>query len=375
MIEPTTSYVGMDVHKKDIVVALLPPGETEPIEWKLRNEPRAVRRLAKRLRREARGELHCVYEAGPCGYTLQRQLRQAGIRTDVVAPSLIPIKPGERIKTDRRDAHKLAVAARAQTLTFVHPPTEGEEAVRDLCRCREDAREDLTRARHRLSKMLMRRGFVYRTGKNWTQRHRQWLRSLQFEDLATRCVFEDYLATVEQGEERMRGLESRLGEIAQEEPYRQRVGWLRCFRGIDTVTAMTILAELHDFRRFGDPRRLMSYLGLVPSEHSSGEKTRRGAITKAGNSHARRVIVESAWHYRHRPAVGTKLRRRREGQPREIITVADRAQRRLHRRFHRLVLASGKSSQQAVVAIARELVGFLWAALYLHTATQAEVNG
>jgi transposase len=261
----------MDVHKKDIVVALLAPGTEEPAEWKLRNEPRAVRRLAKRLRREAIGELQCVYEAGPCGYTLQRQLLGQGIATDVVAPSLIPVKPGERIKTDRRDARKLAMAARAQMLTTVRPPTEGEEAVRDLCRCREDAREDLTRSRHRLSKMLMRRGFVYRAGRNWTQRHRGWLRALQFEDLATRTVFEDYLAVVEQGEERIRALESRLEEIAQEEAYRERVGWLRCFRGIDTVTAMTILAELHDFRRFDDPRRLMSYLGLVPSEHSSGE--------------------------------------------------------------------------------------------------------
>lgn len=374
MSEPTT-YVGMDVHKKDIVVALLAPGIEEPTEWKLRNEPRAVRRLAKRLRRETIGELQCVYEAGPCGYTLQRQLLGEGIATDVVAPSLIPVKPGERIKTDRRDALKLAVAARAQMLTVVRPPTEGEEAVRDLCRCREDAREDLTRARHRLSKMLMRRGFVYRAGRNWTMRHRQWLRSLQFEDLVTRTVFDDYLAVVEQGEERIRALECRLEEIAQEEPYGERAGWLRCFRGIDTVTAMTILAELHDFRRFDDPRRLMSYLGLVPSEHSSGERTRRGAITKAGNSHARRVLVEAAWHYRHRPAVGLKLRRRREGQPREIVAVADRAQRRLNRRFHRLVLASGKTSQQAVVALARELVGFLWAALYLYPATQAKAKG
>ena len=371
MGEPTT-YVGMDVHKKDIVVALLAPDVQEPVEWKLRNEPRAIRRLAKRLRREAVGELQCVYEAGPCGYTLQRQLLERGIQTNIVAPSLIPVKPGERIKTDRRDARKLAAAARAQMLTAVHPPTEAEEAVRDLCRCREDARVDLTRARHRLSKMLLRRGFVYRVGRNWTHRHRQWLRSLQFEDFATRTVFEDYLTVVEQGEERVRALESRLEEIAQEEPYCERVGWLRCFRGINTVTAMTILTELHDFRRFDDPRRLMSYLGLVPSEHSSGEKTRRGAITKAGNSHVRRVLVEASWHYRHRPAVGVQLRQRREGQPRAIIALADRAQRRLHRRFHRLVLASGKCSQKAVVAIARELVGFLWAALYLHPVTEAQ---
>lgn len=249
-------------------------------------------------------------------------------------------------------------------LTFVRPPSEEEEAVRDLCRCREDAVQDLTRARHRLSKMLLRRGFVYRQGRNWTGKHRQWLRGLRFEDLATRTVFEDYLTAVETLEERIRALEQRLEELAAEDPYRERVGWLCCFRGIKTVTAMTILAELHDFRRFSDPRRLMSYLGLVPSEHSSSDKVRRGSITKAGNSHVRRVLVEASWHYRHRPAVGVQLRKRREGQPKEIIALADKAQRRLHRRFHRLVLASGKLPQKAIVAIARELVGFLWAALY-----------
>ena len=359
-----TTYVGLDVHKKDIVVAMLLPGETSPLEWKLRNEPRAIRRFAKRVRREAPGEALCVYEAGPCGYVLQRQLLREEIPTEIVAPSLIPVKPGQRIKTDKRDARKLAESARAQMLTFVRPPSEEEEAVRDLCRCREDAVQDLTRARHRLSKMLLRRGFVYRQGRNWTGKHRQWLRGLRFEDLATRTVFEDYLTAVETLEERIRALEQRLEELAAEDPYRERVGWLCCFRGIKTVTAMTILAELHDFRRFSDPRRLMSYLGLVPSEHSSSDKVRRGSITKAGNSHVRRVLVEASWHYRHRPAVGVQLRRRREGQPKEIIALADKAQRRLHRRFHRLVLASGKLPQKAIVAIARELVGFLWAALY-----------
>lgn len=368
MSKPST-YVGMDVHKKEITVALLLADSDEPRLWSLRNEPRSVRRLAKRLQREARGELRCVYEAGPCGYVLQRQLQSHGISADVIAPSLIPVKPGERIKTDRRDAQKLALAARAGMLTVVRPPTESEEAVRDLCRCREDAGEDLTRARHRLSKMLMRRGFVYHQGRrNWTQRHRRWLRSLSFEDLATRSVFEDYLLAVEHLEERIRSLDLRLEEISQEEPYREAVGWLRCFRGIETLSAMTILAELHDLRRFKDPRRLMSYLGLVPSEHSSGESQRRGAITKTGNSHVRRILVEAAWQYRHRPRVSRDLRRRREGQPPQIVALADRAQHRLHRRFHRLVLGSGKPRNKAVVAVARELVGFLWAALYLYPA-------
>jgi len=248
-------------------------------------------------------------------------------------------------------------------LTEVHPPTRDEEAVRDLCRCREDAREDLLRARHRLGKMVLRRGLVY-AGKAWTQKHRQWLRELSFEHEADRAVFGDYFYAIEQLEERCRGLEEKLVLVSQQEPYQQPVGWLRCFRGIDTVTAMTLVAELHDFRRFESPRDLMAYLGLVPSERTTAKRYRRGAITKTGNSHARRVLVEASWHYRHQPAVGAKLRKRRAGQPEWAISIADRAQARLHRRYWRLVL-HGKPPSKAVTAITRELVGFIWATLRL----------
>jgi transposase len=367
-----STHVGLDVHKKQIAVALLRPGDSEPVEWKSANEPRAIRRLARRIEREAEGEVVCVYEAGPCGYTPQRQLESYGLRVQVVAPSLIPRKPGERIKTDRRDARKLASLSQAGLLTQVRPPSEEEEAVRDLCRCREAARQDLTRARHRLSKMLLRQGRVYRTGRSWTQAHRRWLRSLSFERAAARITFEHYLLAIEQLEERLLALEAELDAIAGEAPYREPVGWLRCFRGIDTVSALTIVAELHDFRRFENPRRLMAYLGLVPGERSSGERTQRGGITKAGNRHVRRVLVEAAWHYRHRPAVGKALRRRREGQPTQVIALADRAQVRLHRRFYRLVLNNHKPTQKAVVAVARELVGFLWATLYLNLEIEPE---
>jgi len=284
----------------------------------------------------------------------------------VVAPSLIPRKPGVHIKTDRRDAKKLAEMLRAGLLTEVHPPTPEEEAIRDLCRCREDARHDVLRARHRLLKMLLRQGVVFTEGRHWTHRHRAWLRSLSFEHEASQAVFVDYLLTVEMMEERKRGLEEKLLEFAQAEPYAERVGWLRCFRGIDTITAITLLAELHDFRRFTAPRQLMAYLGLVPREHSSGDSTWRGGLTKAGNSHARRLLVEAAWHYRLRPAVGTQLRLRRQGQPPHIIALADRAQLRLHRRWTRLALGRGKPSPKATVAVARELVGFVWAALFLY---------
>lgn len=364
-MEKGITDVGLDVHKKDVVVAMLRPGmrTQEAVIWKVANEPRAVRRLAKKLLRESEGAVRCAYEAGPCGYVLKRQLQAEGVACQVVAPSLIPAKPGERVKTDRRDAKKLAELLRASLLTEVHPPTEQEEAVRDLCRCREDVQHDLTRCRHRLGKFLLRHGLHYRDGRAWTQRHRKWLWSLELEHPAAQATLEAYLLGVEQLEARREELHTSIAEIAASDPYRESVGWLRCFRGIDTLTAMVILAELHDVRRFVDPRQLMAYLGLVPREHSSGESTQRGGITKAGNAHLRRVLIESAWHYRHTPRVGEILRKRRQGQPAEVVALADRAMQRLHRRHWRL-LSQGKPPQKAVTAVARELVGFLWATLY-----------
>jgi len=358
------TFVGMDAHKKAIHVAMLLPERNEPVEWQLANEPAAIRRLAKKLQREAPGEVRCCYEAGPCGYVLQRQLENAGVICEVVAPSLIPVKPGERIKTDRRDARKLAKHLRSDELTVVHPPTSADEAVRDLCRCREDARKDLHRARHRLDTFLLRRACLYTlTRRRWGQPYRAWLGSLKFDHAADQVTFEDYVRTIEQAEERLRRLDEQLVLVAEQDPYREPVGWLRCFRGIDTMTAVTVVAELHDFRRFQTARALMAYLGLVPSEHSSGERQRRGAITKAGNIHVRRLLIEAAWHYRHRPHVGVGMRQRRRGQPDRVIAIADRAQERLCHRF-RTLTARGKVPNKAVVAVARELVGFVWAALY-----------
>jgi transposase len=353
--------VGLDTAKKSIQVAVVKPGERDVVEWQEPNDARGVKRLVKRLQREAPGELRACYEAGPCGYALQRQLRAAEVDCSVVAPSLIPVKPGERVKTDRRDARKLAECLRAGTLTEVHPPTPEQEAARDLCRCREDVRQDLERSRHRMGKLLLRRALVH-PGRAWTQAHRSWVRRLRFEEAADRAVFEDYLLAIEHLEERLRGLEEKLAALSGQEPYREPVGWLRCFRGIDTVTAMTIVTELHGFERFRTARELMSYLGLVPSEHSSGGKQRRGPITKAGNSHLRRVLIEAAWHYRHRPGENAALRKRRDGQPAWAIAIADRAQARLHKRFWRL-LGRGKAHNKTVTAVARELVGFLWATL------------
>jgi transposase len=251
----------------------------------------------------------------------------------------------------------------------VQPPTPEDEAVRDLARARDDAREDLQRCRHRLGKLLLRRGLHF-SGRNWTRAHRQWIDSLEWTHDAERAVVDDYLLAIDHTEARLLELDARLSDLAAADPYREPVGWLRCFRGIDTLTAMLILAELHDFRRFASAPALMAYLGLVPGEDSSGEKQRRGRITRTGNALVRRLLVETAWHYQHRPTVGVALTRRRKGQPGRVIAIADKAQQRLCRRFRKLA-AEHKPAPKIAVAIARELAGFLWAALQPVVATPA----
>jgi transposase len=354
------TYVGLDAHKKDLQVAMLVGYAKTPVTWTVANEPRAIERLRRKLEREAEGPVRCCYEAGPCGYALWRQLNRGRVSCQVIAPALIPRKAGERIKTDKRDARKLAELLRAGLLTDVHPPTPAEEAARDLVRARDDVREDLQRCRHRLGKLLLRRGLHY-PGRNWTQGHRRWLGTLQWEHAAEQRVVDDYGLAIDQLEARLAELDAALQALAASEPYREAVGWLRCFRGIDTLTAILIVAEWHDFQRFRSPRALMAYLGLVPGEHSSGQQTRRGRITKTGNALVRRALVEAAWHYQHRVGVGPVLKRRREGQPARVIAIADKAQQRLCRRFRKLA-AEHRPTPKVAVAVARELAGFLWAA-------------
>jgi transposase len=355
-----TTYVGMDVHKRTIAVSVRFPGGGFD-ERTIPHEARSVNRLVRKWKREAPGAILCAYEAGPCGYGLQRELQEQGLPCQVIAPSLIPRKPGDRIKTDRRDARRLAELLEGGLLTEVHPPSPEDEAVRDLCRAREDAKEDQVRARHRLGKFLLRRGLRWGR-KNWTLAHQLWLRGLRLEHPADQAIFDAYCIALDQATERVRMVELALQDWASIEPYATPVSWLRCFHGIDTVTAMTLVTELHDFRRFRRPRELMSYLGLIPSEHSSGGHTQRGGITKTGNGHARRVLIECAWHYRHSAQVSRALRQRRAGQPPRVIAIADKAHRRLSGRYRRMT-ARGKEHNKVVVAIARELVGFLWATL------------
>lgn len=362
-MQESITWVGIDAHKKSHQVAVLEDGTWR--EWQIANESKAIRRMARELVKRAPGEVRCCYEAGPTGYALKREMEAAApeLVCDVIAPSLIPVKAGERVKTDRRDARKLAKYLEAGLLTEVHPPSERDESARDLTRCRHALKGDLTRARHRLSKLLLRRGVHYTTGKTaWTKMHHKWLRGLRFEHRVDQVVFDQYLLAVEQLLERLGHIDTELKKLSESEPYREAIGWLRCFRGIDTVAAMTILTEVHDFRRFDSPLQLMSYLGLTPREHSSGTSKKLGGITKAGNTYARRMLVEVCWQYRHRASVGAGLRARRDGQPAWAIATADKAQLRLCTRYQRM-LARGKPPQKAVIAVARELVGFIWAAM------------
>ena len=368
-MEGSITWVGIDAHKKSLAVAVLRPGRRDVDEFSVENTERAIRKLVRGLEKESRGkEIRACYEAGTCGFTLQRRIEAAGaVVCEVVAPSLVPRKPGERIKTDQRDAKKLAEMYRAGVLTMVSAPTLEQEAVRDLCRCREDARIDLTRCRHRLVKMLVRRGHVFAsTSRLWSATHRAWIDALAFDNEVDRITVEQYKLAISQAERRLRELDAQLERAAELPIYREHVGWLRCFHGIDTTIAMIVLAELHGVDRFESPRKLAAYLGLVPTLYASGESARRGPITKTGNKHVRRVLLQAAWLYARRHTTGHKLRARREGQPEAVIAIADAAKARLTARFHRLV-ARGKHRNKVVIAIMRELVGFLWAALRVRT--------
>ena len=312
------------------------------------------------MERPAPAAVKFCYEAGVCGFTLQRRIEAMGHQCSVIAPSLVPVKPGDRIKTDRRDAKKLLGHFVAGQLTEVYPPNAEQEAARELTRSRQSAQENLKRTRHQLLKFLTHHGYIYNAGRHWTQKHLQWLRALEFDLTDLREVFEIYYVELQHCMQRLSSLDKQVEELARRPEYRKVVPLLRCFKGIDTLTAITLITEIFEFGRFDSPESLMSYLGLTPSQYSSGERHRPGAITRTGNGRVRRLLVESGWHYRHRPTVGKELRRRRKGQPQWAVDIADRAMLRLHQRYRRLV-ERGKLPNKAVIAVARELAGFIWA--------------
>jgi transposase len=353
-------YLGLDVHKATIAVAIAEEEGAPTSYGSIANEPSAIRTLMTRLG-GSDVQVHVAYEAGPTGYALHRQLTTMGIDCIVVAPSLIPKRAGDKVKTDRRDALKLARLLRSGDLTPVWVPDQAHEALRSLVRARADAKADQLRAKHRLSKFLLRQGCWPPIGvRNWSQRYFSWLRQLEFEHLPDRIVFADYLAEVTAAGERIKRLEAALHQCAQTSSQVALIRALQAFRGIGFLSAVTLVAEAGDLRRFRTAPQFMAYVGLVPSESSSGGKQQRGSITKTGNSLLRHVLGEAAHHVRRAPRVSGALKRRQADVSPEIVELAWRAQLRLHARYRHLSLRLG--ALKALTAVARELAGFIWAA-------------
>lgn len=372
-IESSTIYfVGLDVHKESVTAAVFRGRDAEPMRVdRLNNDDKSLRRYFERLAKT--GTPRACYEASGAGYVLQRALSEWGYECELAAPSLIPRRPGDHRKTDRRDAIKIARDFRDDRLTLIHIPSEIDERVRDVVRCRETFQREIVKSRHYILKFLRRRGFIYREGTHWTMRHMNWIRCLlEPGRLADddRMVLTEYLTLLEFKLQRRDALDRRIEELALTPRYKPVVDRLRCFRGIRTQSAMVLATELGDLRRFESPRQLMAYVGLVPREDSSGDRRRLGAITKAGNARVRHVLVQAAWNYRRRPAVGKALKQRQEGQPPDVIAHAWKCQHRLYRVFHRL--AERKPRQLAATAVARELIGFVWAVLHELDVTEYE---
>jgi transposase len=354
-------FLGLDVHAETIAVAVAEPDGSVRSLGTTANRADSIRKLVKKLGPVE--QLKACYEAGPTGYVLYWQLAGLGVQCDVIAPTLMPVKAGDRVKTDRRDAERLARSFRSGDLTAVWVPDAGSEALRDLVRAREAAKQDQLRARHRLSKFLLRSGQRPAAGlKAWTQLYMAWVRRLRFEQAAQESTRLDYLHEVEHMAERVVRLEKAIAEAVKlaSPEIQEVVKDLQALRGIAQISAVTIAAELGNITRFESARQLMGYSGAVPSEDSSGKRTQRGSITKTGNAHLRRIAVEAAWSYRLRPGVGPALRKRQEGVPEELKEIAWKAQNRLHKRYSRLA-AAGKDQRKIITAVGRELLGFIWA--------------
>lgn len=351
-------HLGMDVAMDSIVVGILPQDAESPVVERVFHDEASVRRLVARLGEP--GRLRACYEAGPTGYGLQRLLASMGVACQVVAPALIPRRAGDRVKTDRRDAVRLARLARAGELTAIRVPTPAEEAVRDLCRARADLVDDRRRVRQRLKAFLLRHGRVYREGRSWTVAHRQWLATQRFDHPALSVTYGQYRAVLAARDAELAALEAELMPWCRQMPFTEAVCRLACYRGIADLSALTLSCEVVDWRRFATAEAFMGFTGLVPSEYSSGEATRRGHITKAGNKAVRTVLVEAAHAYRHRPAIGVTLARRQARAGADTLARSWAAQQRLCGRYRRMT-ARHKPASVTVTAVARELAGFAWA--------------
>jgi transposase len=353
-------FVGLDVHKETIAVSVAEPdGGEVRFQGEIPNTPDAVVKLVRRLRKEGL-KLSFCYEAGPCGYGLHRQLKELGQDCQVVAPSLIPKKPGDRVKTDRRDSLNLARLHRAGELTAVWVPDGAQEALRDLTRAREDMKHIQRQAKQRLLGFLLRHGKRFEGKDNWTQAHFRWMEEVKFGQPVQQIVFQEYVDSVQAMTRRVGAFDEQMESAARESVFWPVIEGLMALRGVKLITATTIVAEIGDLRRFTTAPQLMAYLGVVPSEHSSGESKVRGSITKTGNGHVRRVLVESAWQYRYPARKTAVLQRRAERASEQVQEIAWKAQKRLCARYRRLE-ARGKLKVQVCIAIARELAGFIWA--------------
>jgi len=352
-------FVGLDVHKDSVAIAVAEAdGSVPQVVATVPGDAKAVLKQLKKL--GSAGQLRCCYEAGPTGLGLCRALTAAGISCIVVAPSLVPQKSGDRVKTDDRDAVKLARFLRSGDLTPIHVHDEASEAMRDLERARDDAKKAERVARHQLSKFLLRHGRVYAGKTAWTKLHMDWIRSQRFEQEAHNRVLPEYVRAVEESEARVERLTKDIVELVETWHLKPLVQAMQALRGVRTLTAVILAAELGDLARFASAPQLMAFVGLVPSEHSSGGTQKRGRITRTGNRHVRRVLTEAAWAYRCRPAMSRAIRKRAEEASPEVQAIAWKAQSRLHGRYMRMT-ARGKNKQQTVTAVARELVGFVWA--------------
>jgi transposase len=358
LAHPDAVFLGLDVHKDSISAGILNAGHESADVEKIFNDEESVRRLVGRFP-EPRLVWAC-YEAGPTGYDLHRLLVSLGVHCAVVAPSMIPKAPGDKVKTDSRDCRRLARLHRAGELVAIRVPSPLEEAVRDLCRTRGDMVEDLTRARNRLGKFLLRHSRIWRGGAAWTHKHEAWLASVSFDEPALQTTFEHYRAVVVTRDAQLAAVEADLKLWIPKPPFAEPVRRLAAYRGVTALGALGLQAEVCDWRRFGRAEQMMGFVGLVPTEYSSGGTTRRGHITKAGNTHLRAQLVESAWAYQHRPYVGPEIAKRHQEVPPEVVARAWAAQLRLCGRFRHL--AARKNTKSVVAAaVARELAGFLWA--------------